>query len=120
MTRTALSHVFAKEKLQNNALIVGNYFLKKLKILKNKNKKYISEVRGRGLFLGIDIINNYDNLNPNKKLAKKLINYMRNKGILLSTDGPYDNVIKIKPPMVFNKQNVDFVSHNLDTFFNKI
>ena len=45
---------------------------------------------------------------------------MRNIGILLSTDGPYDNVIKIKPPMVFNKQNVDFVSHNLDTFFNKI
>ena len=57
---------------------------------------------------------------PNKKLAKLLINYMRNQGILLSTDGPYDNVIKIKPPLVFTKLNVDHVCKNLETFFRKI
>jgi len=57
---------------------------------------------------------------PNKKLAKLLINYMRNQGILLSTDGPYDNVIKIKPPLVFTKLNVDQVCKNLETFFKKL
>ena len=41
---------------------------------------------------------------------------MRNNGILLSTDGPHDNVIKIKPPLVFNKQNVDNVCENLEFF----
>ena len=57
---------------------------------------------------------------PNKKLAKLLINYMRNQGILLSTDGPYDNVIKIKPPLVFTKLNVDHVCKNFETFFKKL
>ena len=82
--------------------------------------RYISEVRGRGLFLGIDIIQNSNVSKPNKKLAKLLINYMRNQGILLSTDGPYDNVIKIKPPLVFTKLNVDQVCKNLETFFKKL
>ena len=45
---------------------------------------------------------------------------MRNQGILLSTDGPYDNVIKIKPPLVFTKFNVDHVCKNLETFFRKL
>ena len=45
---------------------------------------------------------------------------MRERGILLSTDGPYDNVIKIKPPLIFNKGNVDKVCENLESFFKKI
>ena len=53
-------------------------------------------------------------------MAKKIINFMREKGILLSTDGPYDNVIKIKPPLIFNKENVDNVCKNLEIFFKKI
>ena len=73
-----------------------------------------------GFFLGIDIIQNSNVSKPNKKLAKLLINYMRNQGILLSTDGPYDNVIKIKPPLVFTKLNVDQVCNNLETFFKKL
>ena len=116
----AVLDVIEKEKLQENALSVGKYFLSKLEKIKNKNKKYISEVRGRGLFLGIDIIRDSNELKPNKQLAKKIINFMRDKGILLSTDGPYDNVIKIKPPLVFNKENVDNVCENLDSFFKKI
>ena len=112
--------VIENKKLQENALIVGKYFLNKLKKIKSKNKKYISEVRGRGLFIGIDIIKNSNQLKPNKKLAKKIINFMRDNGILLSTDGRHDNVIKIKPPIVFNKQNVDNVCENLESFFKKI
>ena len=116
----AVLEVIEQEKLQQNALYVGNYFLNKLLKIKNKNKKYISEVRGRGLFLGIDLIKDGNNLLPNKKLAKKLINYMRDNGVLLSTDGPYENVIKIKPPMVFSKRNANLVCEKLETFFNKI
>ena len=112
--------VIENENLQNNALYIGKYFLSELQKIKNKNKKYISEVRGRGLFLGLDIIKESNSLKPNKELAKKIINFMREKGILLSTDGPYDNVIKIKPPLIFNKENVDNVCKNLEIFFKKI
>ena len=71
------------------------------------------------MFLGIDIIKNGDNLLPDSKTAEELINFMRNRGILLSNDGPYKNVIKIKPPLVFTKENVDMVCQNLNYFFKK-
>ncbi len=112
--------VIENEKLQKNAHQVGKYFFKKLLRIQNINKKYISEVRGRGLFLGLDIIKNNNNLEPNPSLAKKIINYMRDNGILLSTDGPFNNVIKIKPPMIFNKENVDNVCETLSVFFKKL
>ena len=76
----------------------------------------ISEVRGRGLFLGIDLINHDNNL-PNEKLATKLINHMRDNSILLSTDGPHHNVIKIKPPLPFNIDDCDFLTYELNQFF---
>ena len=52
-------------------------------------------------------------------MAKEIINYMKEKGILLSIDGPFENVIKIKPPIIFNKENVDLVCFNLSNFFKK-
>jgi 4-aminobutyrate aminotransferase-like enzyme len=103
----AVLKVIDNEELQKHAKEVGNYFLSSLKIIQKKYSQRISEIRGRGLFLGIDIINENNNC-PDKQLAKKIINNMRNSGILVSTDGPFHNVIKIKPPMPFSKNNVDF------------
>ena len=68
------------------------------------------------MFIGIDLIENSNFDLPNSKTSKKLINHLRLKGILLSTDGPYNNVIKIKPPLVFNKDNVDFVCREINNF----
>ena len=102
--------------MQINAKVVGNYFLKKLKNIQKKFPNYISKISGKGLFIGIDLINNGDFMLPNPKLATTLINDLRLKGILLSTDGPFNNVIKIKPPLVFNKRNVDFVCSEIDNF----
>ena len=56
----------------------------------------------------------------NYKLASNIINNLKNKGILLSTDGPYKNVIKIKPPLNFNKDNVNFVCYELDKYLSKL
>ena len=68
------------------------------------------------MFIGIDLIK-YKNHIPNKKLAIKLINHMKDRGILLSTDGPYNNVIKIKPPLPFNIDDCDFLTYELNQFF---
>ena len=67
----------------------------------------IGDVRGEGLFLGIEIIS-YDGT-PNRKLAQEIKNQLRNKNILISTDGPFDSVLKTKPPLVFTKENAEEV-----------
>ena len=115
----AVLDVIDSENLQKNAKITGDHFIKSLNKIKLKFPKLISEIRGRGLFLGIDIINGKNHI-PNEKLANFIINKMRDKGILLSTDGPYHNVIKIKPPMTFNKKNVDLVCNELINIFENI
>ncbi len=95
---------------------MGDYFIKKLKNIQKKFPNFISYISGKGLFIGIDLICNGDLLLPNAKLATKLINNLRLKGILLSTDGPFNNVIKIKPPLVFNKYNANSVCREIDSF----
>ena len=115
----AVLDVIENEKLQYHAKVTGDYFIKSLNKIKIKFPKLISEIRGRGFFLGIDLIKNKNN-DPNPKLAKLIINNMRQKGILLSVDGPYHNVIKIKPPMKFNKENVDFVCFELLNILNDL
>ena len=112
----AVLDVIEKDNLQQNSKVVGDYFIKKLTQIQKKFPDYISKISGKGLFIGIDFICNGDFLLPDAKLATKLINSLRLKGILLSTDGPFNNVIKIKPPLVFNKDNVDFVCNEINGF----
>jgi 4-aminobutyrate aminotransferase-like enzyme len=95
---------------------VGDYFLKQLRKIQIKIPNYISKNSGKGLFIGIDLIINGNLSLPNQKLATKLINILRLRGVLLSTDGPFNNVIKIKPPLVFNKDNADFVCSEIESF----
>ena len=113
----AVLDIMENEKLQNHAKIIGEYFINSLNKIKLKFPKLIAEVRGRGLFLGIDLIKNNNNDIPNEKLATLIVNKMRENGILLSADGPHHNVIKIKPPMTFNKKNVDLVCSELVKIF---
>ena len=109
----AVLEIIENEQLQKHAQDVGKYFLNSLNLIKKKHPNLISEVRGRGLFIGVDFIKNLKN-EPNKKLASLIVNKLRNQGILLSTDGPYHNVIKIKPPLPFTKKDSDFVTQELD------
>jgi len=101
--------VIKAENLQENALIVGNYLQQGLKEIM-KIYPIIGDVRGHGLFLGFELLD--EDLNPLARQATYLANRMREQGILMSTDGPDYNVLKIKPPMCIHKANMDFV---LDT-----
>lgn len=104
--------VVQEEHLQQNALKVGDYLTKELKRLQS-HFPMIGEVRGSGLFLGIELVKNLDTLQPAAEQTDFIANRMRERGILMSTDGPYHNVLKIKPPMCFTKANVDFLAENL-------
>ncbi|GGG45112.1 aminotransferase [Croceivirga lutea] len=109
---TAVLEVIEEENLQQNAKKVGEYYQNQLKQLAKKHK-CLGDVRGYGLFIGIEIVQ-IGTKNPDTALAKHLKNQMRKSHILLSTDGPFDNVIKSKPPLCFSKENVDTVVSNLE------
>ena len=91
-----------RKKLQKNAKLVGNYFKNEL-IKLSRDNKVIADVRGEGLFLGIEFLNSEKN--PLSKETKYIVNRLKDFGILSSVDGPFNNVIKIKPPMIFSKSN---------------
>ena len=114
----AVLQVIEDEGLQKNAEKVGNYLIEELIKLQTKYK-FIGQVRGQGLFVGIELIHDDDVLEPNNTLAKKVVNEMKDAGILLSVDGPDHNVLKIKPPMVFNIENANELVINLKTIFDR-
>ena len=67
-----------------------------------------------GLFLGFEMVRDRDTLEPAAEEAERLVNEMRERGMLLSTDGPLHNVIKVKPPMVLTEDDVDVALAGLD------
>ncbi|MFY0630611.1 MAG: aminotransferase class III-fold pyridoxal phosphate-dependent enzyme [Flavobacteriaceae bacterium] len=100
-----------REKLQENAFEVGSYLKNQLKELAIKFP-IIGDVRGQGLFLGIELVDT--NMNPLADQTDYLANRMKDHGILMSTDGPDHNVLKIKPPMVFSQENAEELIFYLD------
>lgn len=110
----AVLDVIEEEHLQENALKVGNYFMNQLKQLQSKHS-LIGDVRGCGLFIGVEFVLNPTTLEPATKETAYVIERMKELGILISSDGPFDNVLKIKPTLRFTQENVDYFIRTLDT-----
>ncbi|WP_224489875.1 aminotransferase class III-fold pyridoxal phosphate-dependent enzyme [Robertkochia flava] len=103
--------IVQRDGLQNHAGEVGNYLKQQLKELQ-KRFPILGDIRGKGLFLGIELVDK--ELQPLSGHATYLVNRMKDYKILMSTDGADHNVIKIKPPMVFDKGNADEVLYYLE------
>ena len=99
--------------LQENARVVGNHLLEGLEQLKARHP-IVGDVRGAGLFIGIELVRDQDTLEPADTEATYVTDRMRDNGILISTDGPLHNVLKIKPPLVFTEDNADHLAQSLD------
>jgi 4-aminobutyrate aminotransferase-like enzyme len=106
--------VIREEALQKNALTTGNYLKKELKRMQH-DFPIIGDVRGQGLFLGIELTN--PDLKPQTQKAAYLANRMKDLGILMSTDGKEVNVMKIKPPLVFSRSQADMLLEALKRVF---
>ena len=113
----AVLNVIEEEGLQENADEVGNYLIDQLNKIDNS---LIGQVRGQGLFIGIELVKDKDTLTPAAKEADEIVNAMKDAGILMSTDGPDHNVLKIKPPIIFTRENADELVLNLTSIFNEI
>jgi 4-aminobutyrate aminotransferase-like enzyme/Ser/Thr protein kinase RdoA (MazF antagonist) len=109
----AVMDVIEDEGLQENAHKAGKRLLNGLKGLANKYP-LIGDVRGSGLYIGVELVTDRISLDPATGHADYIINRLRDHGILISTDGPLENVLKMKPPMVFTEQNAEEVVKRLD------
>nr|XP_057923114.1 ethanolamine-phosphate phospho-lyase isoform X1 [Doryrhamphus excisus] len=109
----AVLDVIVKEDLQTKALQVGEYLTSQLEAQKEKHP-LIGDVRGCGLFVGVELVKDHLKLTPATAEAQEVIYRLKEKRVLLSADGPHRNVLKFKPPMCFSTEDVDFVVDKID------
>jgi 4-aminobutyrate aminotransferase-like enzyme len=102
----AVLEVIEKEALQQNALEVGQYLRERLEVLQ-MDYPVIGEVHGSGLLQGIDIIK--PGGAPDPEMADRIMNHMRENGVLIGTTGQHYPTLKIRPPIVFQKEHADML-----------
>lgn len=103
----AVLDVIENENLQENALEVGEYLQEGVRSIA-KSCELIGDVRGNGLFIAIELVDNREARSPATAAATRIVNDLRDRGILTNTMGTDGNILKLRPPMVFQKDNADF------------
>jgi 4-aminobutyrate aminotransferase-like enzyme/Ser/Thr protein kinase RdoA (MazF antagonist) len=109
----AVLAVLEEERLQENALRVGSYLMARMKALKGSHA-LIGDVRGSGLFLGLDLVRNRETRDPATAEASYVVNRLRERGVLTGTDGPHHNVLKLRPPLICSEADADLFLTTLD------
>jgi len=112
----ATLEVIETEGLVGNAHDVGAYALAELQDLAAKYD-VIADIRGSGLFFGVELMRDGK---PATKICLRMVNEMRDNGVLLSTVGRFDNTLKLRPPCVFSNENVDLLVSVMDSAFAKV
>ena len=87
---------------------LGNYFFSELNKLAHKYPKLISEIRGKGFMIGIEI----------KNYGNKLVEQLRNENILVNLTA--DNVIRLLPPLIVEQAHLDIFLNHFEEIINKL
>jgi 4-aminobutyrate aminotransferase-like enzyme len=109
----AVLDVMEEEKLQQHAAEVGHYLVSQLKQLQGDHP-LIGDVRGSGFFIGVELVKDRETLEPAPQHTAYIAERVKEKGILISTDGVLGNVLKIRPPMIFSLENAEFLVSTFD------
>jgi 4-aminobutyrate aminotransferase-like enzyme len=109
----AVLDVLAEERLLANAGVQGDRLLDDFRGLAERYPA-IGDVRGRGLFIGIELVRDRTSKAHDGAAASAIVNRARELGVLAGTDGPYDNVIKLRPPMTFRREHAEMLVETLD------
>lgn len=110
---SAVLDVMEEQKLQDNASKTGEYLRNRLETMANRHT-IIGDLRGSGLFIGIDLVLDRNTREPATEKANLATNMLKDRGVLLSTTGVFDNVLKIRPPLTFSKIHADLLLDALD------
>jgi len=111
--------IIQDEGLIENAEKIGGYL--KAELLKIKDDfDYLGDIRGPGLFIGLDIVDNKEDKNPDREKAIEIVEILKGKGVLISNAGQYRNVLKLRPPLVFDSSHADFLLDELSASFKEV
>ena len=97
----------------DNARLVGKAFADGLRDMATRYAS-LGPIRAAGLFLGAEIVRDGDPMTPDAALTARVVNHLRDNGVLISSTGPRANVLKIRPPLVFSIQNVGYFLDKLE------
>lgn len=112
----AVLDVIEQESIQKSVHDVGGFLLSGLHELKEQFD-FVGDVRGKGLFIGVELMKDQETRTPDPVTASKLVRDMRHRGVLISACGKVDNVLKIRPPLVFSKDNANQLLDTLQDAF---
>ena len=113
--RTGLEvlNIVEDERLQKNAKQMGDKLIERLHSMQEKYE-IVGDVRGCGLFIGLDLVMNPQTREPGTALADYVKNRMCEHRILMGSEGPYDNILKIRPPMTIEAEDIDYILEVMD------
>ena len=103
----AVLDILEQDRLQQNALDVGEYLKAGLCKLSEQHE-LIGDIRGHGLFIAVELVENRTNRLPATAATARIINKLRNRGVLTGSIGPDSNILKLRPPMVFSRFDADY------------
>lgn len=109
----AVLDVIRDEGLQDNAAYIGDYLLHGCRRLAERHE-LIGDVRGAGLFLGVELVSDRQEKIPAALQARRVVNAMREQGVLISAAGPLENILKIRPLLVFQREHADMLLDSLE------
>ncbi|MDA9580668.1 aminotransferase class III-fold pyridoxal phosphate-dependent enzyme [Luminiphilus sp.] len=118
-TGLAVLDVLQNEELQQNTAKMSALLFDGLETLKSRYP-VIADVRGLGLYIGVELVEDRDTLRPATALAGVVVEEMKSRGILLNTNGYDNNIIKIKPPLIISERDVNRLLQYFDEVFSQL
>jgi len=115
----AVLDVIEQGDLRRNASEIGAYLVERFCAMQTRHET-IGDVRGMGLFLGIELVEDRRSKVPATAFAKKIFDGVRRRGALMGTEGPHDNVLKMRPPMIFTRADADLLVAILEETFEAV
>ena len=116
---SAVLDVIEDEQLLRNAREVGAHLANGLETLAGRHS-IIGDVRGKGLFFAVELVRDRHAKTPAGAEARRVVNQMRQRGVLISKIGQDDNLLKIRPPLVFSRADADLFIDTLDSVLREL
>jgi 4-aminobutyrate aminotransferase-like enzyme/Ser/Thr protein kinase RdoA (MazF antagonist) len=115
----AVLDVIERDDLIENGIAVGDYMREQLSKL-SESQELIGDVRGHGMLTGLELVTNRATREPATAEVLDLLELMRERQVLVGREGRFGNILKLRPPLVFEKQHVDLLVSALDDALNQL